>query len=856
MNNRKLAFYAVAILVIFVASYFQNLYYPAVPKNAEQADGTELVESVDSDASALTLVADDGVSVAAIQQETPAETAVTNGQAVGSDGAVKTAESETLPVGQAGSEADVAEDSTATPPSKLYTIGSLAADSKHRFLLTLSAEGAAVRRVELNFRHKKNGKIKYRDLEYKGGYLGELDCIDASGGCLVRVVGEGTPAEIAGLKPDDIIRSVNGEPVVSADDFALMLNKTKPGDEIALNVIRNSDSSPGAEMSLSVALTDKPIELIRPQPDFLDKGWPALPSFQTKLLVKSLAEVWPELDAAITTKPWQLDSQSEHEIAFSFTISDDRLSKLALKDGQGNQIRGPIKVSKTYLLHDVAESSDPKSPARDFHFDLTFKIENQSAQSQEIAYQLDGPLGTPSETWWYQNKIHGRNSAIGFVAGARDVAGSTGQEDFTFFGGPEIVANLRKNDPKYFWILKPPAQEGSADQQVKFLCGDTQYFNVALIPKTEEEPFTAYSVLADSPISDIPKSVKEQKLVDCTFRMFKVVQLEPNRSYEQTFEIFAGPKEANLLATYQLDDTRSFGWFAWFSKPLIWLLDKFHWLTFKIGYGIPIILLTMLVRSLMIPVSRKAALNAQMMQYLQPQMKELADKYKDDMEKRGQAQRDLFKKYKYNPFSGCFMMFLQIPIFIGLYRGLSVDIALRDQPLFPGLSWCSNLSAPDQFWYWKDSLPGFLDFLTAETGWLGPYLNILPIITCVLFVVQQKLFTPPPTDEQQEMMQKVMKYAMVFMGLLFFKVPSGLCLYFITSSLWGIIERKMLPKPQLDKSKLDDFPDSSGDNDELKIRNAKQEAKELAAEQKRREELDDKKRRDKDRKKRLKQRGT
>ena len=139
-------------------------------------------------------------------------------------------------------------------------------------------------------------------------------------------------------------------------------------------------------------------------------------------------------------------------------------------------------------------------------------------------------------------------------------------------------------------------------------------------------------------------------------------------------------------------------------------------------------------------------------------------------------------------------MFLQLPIFIGLYRGLSVDVALRDQPLIPGLGWCSNLAGPDQLFEWS----GWLwSWFSAETGWLGPYFNFLPCITVVLFLIQQKMFTPPPTDEQQEMMQKMMKYMMIFMGVMFFKVPAGLCIYFITSSLWGIIERKLLPKPVL-----------------------------------------------------------
>jgi YidC/Oxa1 family membrane protein insertase len=153
----------------------------------------------------------------------------------------------------------------------------------------------------------------------------------------------------------------------------------------------------------------------------------------------------------------------------------------------------------------------------------------------------------------------------------------------------------------------------------------------------------------------------------------------------------------------------------------------------------------------------------------------------------------LFAKHNYNPFGGCLLMFIQLPIFIGLYRSLSVDIELLQAPLISGLWWCSNLAGPDMLWYWESYLPAFLG--DPGDGWLGPYLNVLPIITIVLFLVQQKMFMPPPTDEQTRMQQQMMKYMMIFMGVLFFRVPSGLCVYFIASSLWGIAERKLLPSP-------------------------------------------------------------
>ena len=209
------------------------------------------------------------------------------------------------------------------------------------------------------------------------------------------------------------------------------------------------------------------------------------------------------------------------------------------------------------------------------------------------------------------------------------------------------------------------------------------------------------------------------------------------------------------------------------------------------SWGLAIIMLTVMVRALLYPFGRKMAMNAQKMQELKPEMDRLNDKYKDDLEKKAEAQRELFAKHNYNPFAGCMVMFFQFPIFIGLYRTLSVDIALRQAPFFPGMKWCSNLAGPDQLWNWTGVLP---DALTSTNGWLGPYLNILPLIAAGLMFVQQKLFTPPPSDEQQEMQQKIMKFMMIFMGLLFFKFAAGLCVYFIVSSLWGVAERKLLPK--------------------------------------------------------------
>ena len=124
------------------------------------------------------------------------------------------------------------------------------------------------------------------------------------------------------------------------------------------------------------------------------------------------------------------------------------------------------------------------------------------------------------------------------------------------------------------------------------------------------------------------------------------------------------------------------------------------------NYGLAIILLTVLVRGCMFPLSLKQAAGAQKMQMLQPEIKKLQEKHKNNAEARTKAQQELFRKHNYNPLSGCLPIFIQMPVFIGLYRSLMVAIELRDAPLFShSIRWCSNLAAPDMLFDWSGFMP-------------------------------------------------------------------------------------------------------------------------------------------------------
>jgi YidC/Oxa1 family membrane protein insertase len=148
---------------------------------------------------------------------------------------------------------------------------------------------------------------------------------------------------------------------------------------------------------------------------------------------------------------------------------------------------------------------------------------------------------------------------------------------------------------------------------------------------------------------------------------------------------------------------------------------------------------------------------------------------------------------------GCLPMIAQMPIFMGLYYCLQENVFFRLESFL----WIPNLAAPDMLFYWGNWMK-MLGLGIGDTLYLGPYFNLLPAITVTLYILQQKFMMPPAADEQQKFQQGMMKYMMIFVGIMFYKVAAGLCMYFIFSTLWGLAERKLIPKPKpkpLDETK-------------------------------------------------------
>ena len=252
--------------------------------------------------------------------------------------------------------------------------------------------------------------------------------------------------------------------------------------------------------------------------------------------------------------------------------------------------------------------------------------------------------------------------------------------------------------------------------------------------------------------------------------------------------LFVGPKQDDVVgrARYSelgFENLLDFGRFGFLSKLFLWIMRGVYYVI--PNWGIAIIILTLIVRVCLHPISRKSQMSMQRyqkaMQKLKPKLDKLKEKHKGNRQKLNAETMKLFKEEGVSmlPAGGCLLMFLQIPVFIGLYWALSLSIELRQAGF---VFWIDDLSRPDAAF----TLPGNIPLLGT------PFINILPIIMLGAMIFQQKS-QPRPEDPQQASQQKVTMYIMmIVIGYIFYNMPSGLVLYFLTSTLVGIAESRYI----------------------------------------------------------------
>lgn len=467
-----------------------------------------------------------------------------------------------------------------------------------------------------------------------------------------------------------------------------------------------------------------------------------------------------------------------------------------------------LKITKTYTLQ------------RDhYHIGLKVRFERlPGATPAPFRYQFGGGHGSPIEGKWYTGVF--RNAIFGWVE--EDAAKRHLEDARTIHhnSGSEKIPRVENRVFQYAAIA-------------------IQYFASAICVDNEQENRNFIEAIRATAEGATVKN--EEMLGDVCPRMISE-PLTINEPIEHKYLLYHGPVKVRLLSQMRGDqavdpalveryertlnlrtmtDYRSDTWLGRFASFIFWTdlvifsTNAMHWifglLTSFLPPWLAILVLTIIVRGVLMPVSRwqtaKQMVMTEKMKKLNPELKKLEEEYRGrDPQALHQAKMKLMMEHGINPLSslgGCLPMLAQMPIFMGLYYCLQENVFFRLESFL----WVPNLAAPDMLIRWGDWMR-HLGVGIGDTLYLGPYFNLLPVITVALYIVQQKYLMPPPADEQQKFQQGMMKYMMIFVGVMFYKVAAGLCMYFIFSTLWGLAERKLIPKPKLKPE--DEFPKKGG----------------------------------------------
>jgi len=566
--------------------------------------------------------------------------------------------------------------------------------------------------------------------------------------------------ELAGLseQPADALRPANVLPEVKAPPKPAGVPDHPP------RTVQLGSLDPGSGYFLHVELTSlgaavSHIELNDQRyPEIGQRGTPLrLVGHDRVTPEKTFGTQVPNVDdqlgrQTLETIHWDIvpGSQSESSVQFRIVSPDGRL-----------------ELTKQYDLRKLPADRNPDRESRDHWTDgyllkLTFTIRNLSAEPLDVRYDLRGPVGLPLED--PDNSYKQRDIRLGFL-------NTSGGVDSSSYTAKEAVEAKNKNNVN-IW-----------DREIQYIGVDTQFFAALVHPVQDQRKTRTIGISQAAVIKEGPKP----QFADVSVMLGSTPRTlgprdDASAALTDEFELFAGPKRQPLLAALKADPVLDYGWFAPIVVWMLWILNSLHDL--GVNYGLAIIGLTCLVRAAIFPLSRYQSRSMDKMKELQPKIKVIHEKYKKNPESLSREEMRTMQEVNLKMMWGCLPLLAQMPIFFALYRALQISVDLRMAPLHLVGNWIDNLAAPDALFPFGFTLP--------FVGWTE--FNLLPIITVVLFILNQKITMPPPADEEQALQYKMMNVMMGVMGFMFYRVPAGLCVYFITSTIWGMTERMLLKK--------------------------------------------------------------
>lgn len=478
-----------------------------------------------------------------------------------------------------------------------------------------------------------------------------------------------------------------------------------------------------------------------------------------------------------------LHPYQQRELALAVRPLDPALGDVATRDWHHEALPGGAHEFSTTLANGLrlvktyrppVTAPEGAEPERLFHFDVELRIENTTGAPQRFGYLLNGPAGmVEQESGRYS---YGLQHVIATREGDEVEAEVDAVRSLKKVGEPEAQTS---GDVGYFGLA-------------------SKYFTAVVIPTGEtklagadveklkvETPSHAGAAKEGEEFeTDQAQAVVRGRVAELT--------IAPGDVVTQTFMAYVGPRQEGGIfdqptyAPYGLRKLVYYGWFDGMARLMTWILSGLY-AVFG-NWGVAILTVTLMVRGLLMPLSMWSQRNMFRMQKLTPEMNKLKEKFtgKDGEMTREQqqafqaAQMELFRTHKVNPVGCLGPIFLQMPIFIGLYNALAYSSALRHSSF---AFWITDLSQPDVLF----RLPITLPLLGTNA------FSVLPLLVVVTYIIQQNL-QPKPSDPKQAEQQKIMKFMLPLMGFLFYTAPSGFMLYFIATSTWGIAEQKIIKK--------------------------------------------------------------
>jgi len=336
--------------------------------------------------------------------------------------------------------------------------------------------------------------------------------------------------------------------------------------------------------------------------------------------------------------------------------------------------------------------------------------------------------------------------------------------------GPIGVLGRVLQDPSYDDVRKD--HEIKTDSTGGWLGVTDKYWMAAVIPPQNEKFTGRYSVAQGG-----------TEVFRADYLMAPRA-LSPAGTASVVHHFFAGPKINSLVNAYEdnlgiarFDMAIDWGWFAPITKPMFWLLDFFYKL---IGnFGIAILMLTVVIKGIMFPLANRSFESMTKMKKVQPQIKELQERWKEDKIKLQQEQMALFKREKINPMMGCLPIAVQIPVFFSLYKVLFVTIEMRHAPFF---GWIQDLASADPTSLFN--LFGLVPIILPT--WL--HIGVWPLLMGVTMWFQMRL-NPPATDPVQQQMMTFMPFLFTYMMASF---PAGLVIYWTWNNLLSISQQYVI----------------------------------------------------------------